>query len=181
MKRRFLLILVALVLALLCGCTQENTGRYDMEFRGERYTVDLDAGSITHKGELYLFAKEGTGDSVSYTIVYPNSARYFYNKTGMTANMSWSDGYDDERYVDGETLVDLLQEQKPQSKGSGFSVIGGILLILMGIPMILLPEVVFFISYGWMLKNAEPSDGMITYTRICGGVFILIGIVVLFL
>lgn len=55
------------------------------------------------------------------------------------------------------------------------------LLILMGIPMILLPEVAFFISYGWMLKNAEPSDGMITYTRICGGVFILIGIVVLFL
>ena len=49
MKRRFLLILVALVLALLCGCTQENTGRYDVEFRGERYTVDLDAGSITHK------------------------------------------------------------------------------------------------------------------------------------
>ena len=111
MKRRFLLILVALVLALLCGCTQENTGRYDVEFRGERYTVDLDAGSITHKGEMYLFAKEGTGDSVSYTIVYPNSARYFYNKSGMTANMSWSDGYDDERYVDGETLVDLLQEQ----------------------------------------------------------------------
>ena len=55
------------------------------------------------------------------------------------------------------------------------------MLILMGIPMILLPEVAFFISYGWMLKNAEPSDGMITYTRICGGVFILIGIFVLFI
>lgn len=180
MKRKFL-ILATLVLALLCGCTKANTGPYDVEFRGETYTLDLDAGSITHEGELYLFAKEGTGDSVRYTIVYPNSAKFFYNKTGMTANMSWSGGYDDVRYVDGETLVDLLQEQQPQSRGSGFSFVGGILLIIMGGVMLLWPEVAFFISYGWMLKNGEPSDGMITYTRVCGGVFILIGIFVLFI
>ena len=179
MKHR-LLILVVLILVLLCGCTQADTGPYDVEFRGERYTLNMDAGSITHEGELYLFAKEAEGDSVSYTIVYPNSAKYFYSKSGMTANMSWTHGYDSVRYVDGETLVDLLQEQQPQKEGSGFYLIGGILLILMGVPMILLPEVAFFISYGWMLKNAEPSDGMITYTRICGGVFILIGVVLLF-
>lgn len=175
MKSKFL-ILVVLVLALLCGCTPKDTGPYDVEFRGRSYTVDLSKGIILQGEDTYTFTRDGE----DYQLTYPNGATYHCTKQGIGSVSGWSDDYDEERYIPGDELIDLLEAQTPR-KTNGFTFAAGIMLILIGVGMLLAPGAAFFISYGWMLKNAEPSDGMITYTRICGGVFILIGIFVLFI
>ena len=40
-----------------------------------------------------------------------------------------------------------------------------------------IPELPFYLRYGWAVENAEPSDAYITVTRIGGAIAAVLGLV----
>jgi hypothetical protein len=55
----------------------------------------------------------------------------------------------------------------------------GIGLLLMGLGAVnfFLPEIPFYLRYGWAVENAEPSDAYITWTKIGGALAAVLGLV----
>ncbi|WMT42947.1 hypothetical protein RE628_12055 [Paenibacillus sp. D2_2] len=57
----------------------------------------------------------------------------------------------------------------------------GIICIIIGILNLAKPEFAWYLKEGWKVDgNSEPSDTYLAFTRIGGGVAILIGIIVFF-
>jgi len=54
-----------------------------------------------------------------------------------------------------------------------------ILVILLGAVNIFVPEIGWYISYGWRYKNAEPSNVALSLGRISGVILTVVGIGIL--
>lgn len=74
----------------------------------------------------------------------------------------------------------LTSDDQNQGSHSGQYFLIGIILILTGAIHIAAPRGMWYISYGWRYKNAEPSD-MALFVERAGGIFaIIIGVICLF-
>ena len=177
MKRPIFLMLCLLAAILLtaCGGRRENPNIFEKD----GFTVNREAGTITHGEDVYTYEISGGGSGSSIRITYPNGAAYFWEWTGNGGHGGWSDDYDPVRYTDGDTLIDLVNFQPPR-ESSGNPLLG-LLVIALGIFNLAVPRTAWYLSYGWRFKDAEPSDAALVLGRIGGGIAVFAGLLLFFL
>ena len=61
-----------------------------------------------------------------------------------------------------------------------WEIIGSIVIIIFGILLIFKPKTIWKIKHSWDIKNGEPSDGYIIFSK-CVGVFAIIVGIILFI
>lgn len=111
----------------------------------------------------------------------PTVPPIFGPTTAQAGTGGWSDDYSEDRYIPGDTLVELLSDGAQPEKSSGNSPFIGVLLLAIGGFNAISPQTSWYLSYGWRFKNAEPSDAALLLGR-CGGVLAaVIGLFLLFL
>ena len=159
MRPRILPLLLTLLL-LLCACGSEEppSSVYEVERGGRTYTVDQD----------------------NQTITYPDGSTYWWETSEMGGAGGWSDDYAPAAYVDGEVLLEVLGTGRAAPEKDGASPLLGLLIIGLGIWGVAAPRSVWYLSYGWRYKDAEPSDMALVAERLGGGVAIVVGVILLF-
>ena len=177
MKFLRLFFLFALLAALLAGCAA-TPEVYTVSYNGTDYTVDTVNGTISDGLYTYLYEIEGTSDRRSTTITYPGGAQYYWTQSSGGGLGGWSDDYDLSRYIDGDTLLNVLEMSAPKEY-SGHPVVG-LLLIALGAWYVLAPHSAWYLSYGWRYRDAEPSEAALIISRISGIAVILFGIFTIF-
>lgn len=181
MRARILPLLLTLLL-LLCACGSEEppSSVYEVERGGRTYTVDQDNQTITCDGEAYRFSVQGGGSQIRTEITYPDGSTYWWETSGMGGFGGWSDDYDPGAYVDGDVLLAVLGTDRVTPEEDGGNPLPGLLLIALGIWGAAAPRSVWYLSYGWRFKDAEPSDAALLAERLGGGIAVFIGIILLF-
>lgn len=94
--------------------------------------------------------------------------------------------YNDQSYTlntEEHTITHQDDVYRYEYKGNGFPKSFGliIILILFGLWNLLSPGTVWYLERGWRYKDAEPSDMALGYIRFCGGVIIIIALVLCFI
>ena len=74
----------------------------------------------------------------------------------------------------------MLGTDRASPEESGGSPPLGLLLIALGIWGAAAPRSVWYLSYGWRFKNAEPSEAALLAERLGGGVAVVVGIILCF-
>lgn len=174
---RFLLPLLVLALVLsACESTAPEPYIYSVSTsQGDvSVTVDTENCTITDGKDVYRYTVSASGHNISYDIIYPNGATYYWTTTQYGGTGGWTDDYDETRYIRGNILIDALEYNQPRER-SGNPLLG-ILLIGLGLFNCFAPETAFFFSKGWMFRDAEPSEAYLEMTRIGGGIVIFIGV-----
>ena len=59
-------------------------------------------------------------------------------------------------------------------------IIGSIVIFIFGLLLIFKPKTIWKIKHSWDIKNGEPSDGYIIFSR-CAGVFAIVVGIILFI
>lgn len=170
-------------LAMLTACGSEKvTQPYDVTYNGKTYTVDQVQQTITVDGEVCHYEIESRGSIVNFHVTYPDGSIYWWQEDQYGGMGGWNYGYDPERYVSGETLWEVLElDHSVERSASGKYVAPGLLLILLGVVNAAFPRAMWYLSYGWRFKNAEPSDAALLVGRAGGAVVAVAGVICLFL
>lgn len=159
----------------LCACSHEEPGPKTVAYNGKTYTIDEEAMTISDQENVYKYEIEGRGSSVSYRFIYPNGSTYYWTWSGNVGHGGWSSDYDETLYVDGYTLMDILDAERPrESEPKNVPVI--ILLLVVGIFNTAAPQTAWYLSDGWKYKNAEPSEAALEWTRLSGIIVIVIAV-----
>ena len=166
--RRRLCVLLTLLLLLLCACSADESGERTVEYGGQTFVVNTQAGTITCDGQVYRY--EGGGTSVEFT--YPDGSTFWWQMQGNMGHGGWSTDYDPEAkgYASGDALMEVLRKLKPPAAKNGGLLLAGVLLLLVGAVNAIAPAAVWELSDGWRFKNAEPSDTALAVYRF-GGIF----------
>ena len=171
------LLILALILSGCAGTASQMP--YDTNYSsGSRYysfTVDPAAGTIACGEDVYTYQVEKSGSRTNYVIDYPNGAIYHWTATEHGGAGGWSDDYDPERYIPGDVLVHSLELNQPREKTGNIFV--GLLLMGLGALNFFLPELSFYLRYGWAVRDAEPSDAYITAAKIGGVLAAVLGLI----
>ena len=61
-----------------------------------------------------------------------------------------------------------------------WEIIGSIVIFIFGILLIFKPKTIWKIKHSWDIKNGEPSDGYIIFSK-CVGVFAIVVGIILFI
>ena len=178
--KHFRILLPLLILALLlsaCGSTSQEPYEYTFSRNGQIKTLHInpEAQTILDGTTVYRYTVEEGSNQTYYEIVYPNGGRYYWTATKHGGQGGWSDGYNDRLYLSGDILVDALQVNRPREKVGNFGL--GLLLMGLGAVNFFLPELPFYLKYGWAVENAEPSDAYITWTKVGGVIAAVLGLV----
>lgn len=147
-----------------------------MELDGARYTVDTQNKTVASGGETYRYEIDGA----TTTITYPDGESYWWTRTEMGGYGGWSDGYDADRYVSGGVLLAALEAGQPEEhSGTNFVLI--VVVIAVGLFNVLAPGKAWYLSYGWMYRNAEPSDSALAMIRIGGAALLAAAVFLIFI
>lgn len=170
MKRTFCIFL--LLALLLTGCASKNPTEHRIDIDGNIRTVTLDpaAQTVTDGDDVYHYTVNGN----DLQITYPNGA--VYEESG--SSISWYGNYDSERYLSGFLLSNVIQSTR-SSPDEPAPLICALLLFALGLFGIVSPRGMWYLSYGWHYKDAEPSDTALTINRVGGVGFIILSIIVL--
>ena len=177
MKRIGVILLILILLFSGCGSRDSGIVVSHSSDGTADYVLDRTNSTVTMNDQVYTFES----DYKTVTITYPNGATWYRTTEGSFAHSGWSDDYDPERYVPGDTLYDIIyQAPKPKRTNPGVPIFS-ILCILIGIVNTAFPYVSRFLRHGLHVQNAEPTDDSLTLIRIGGVVSIILGIVLLIL
>lgn len=194
-KRIVILILAALLLLSFCACAEKKTQSalepYTTGWDGTVYTVtpiDNDKGTITDGTNTYSYRYDTSGSSYSVTFTYPDGETYRCMENGGTSGGAvFSSGsssldFDYDKYPDGMTLKRVLK-RSPSAKSEEKSTKNwGIILFLLFVGSIntACPQLTWYLDVGWKVKDAEPSEAALTWSRGIGVVLLIIaGIMIL--
>ncbi len=169
------LLPVVLILLLLCGCGTRETV-FQVDGRYGTYTVNTEACTITDGTYTYTY----NASENNIRITYPNGAWYSCSTGGQISNIGWSDDYDstpNSPYSDGDHLVDAVKKVTKTRKAEPGMVITALVLAVYGLFLLLAPEAAFHLRFGRWFKNAEPTEFAIKYTRIGGGIIMVLAII----
>ncbi len=174
--KKLILLLLSLAL-LLWGCasrevqTKHTVIAYDLTM-----AVDTQAKTITHGEDIYTYEISGN----TTRITYPDGSWYLEMDNGTGGSISWSDDYsDDGFYLRGMILLSALDQlPKPEPVKVG-KLLAALVLMGGGLFLVLKPEVAFGLRYGRWIKDAEPTEYAIGWTRFSGVAAIVIGIILL--
>jgi len=173
--RMAMLIVFVCVFAFLCACSREEPGPKLVQYNGKNYTIDEESSTISDGEHTYHYKVNGSGSSVNYHITYPNGSTYYWSWSGNMGHGGWSDDYDETRYTDGRTLMNVLEKQMPrESEPKNILLI--IILLIVGIFNAAAPQAAWYLSDGWRFKDAEPSEAALDWGRFIGIVLIVIAV-----
>lgn len=169
--KHFRIFLPLLILALvLSGCGKRRLEPYEYTFSLDNQVrtikINPETQTILDGTAVYTYEVEKTASGTSYVIDYPNGAVYHWTESKSGGAGGWSESYDDSTYISGNILVYALEENQPREKIGNFGV--GFLLMVLGGAKFFLPEIPFYLKYGWAVRDAEPSDTYLTLTRVGG-------------
>lgn len=172
----YLLILVMSLLLCACGATSTV---YTIEKNNVSYEVDTENETISDGINVYQYEFSGNKSSYDVNITYPDGSTYWFHMSGGAGHGGWSDDYDEDRYVDGDTLSDVLLEKAPKEVNSG-NWLAALIIAIVGIFNIVSPYSAWYLEYGWRYKNAEPSDIALGLNRVVGVIAVVAAVALLF-
>ncbi|MDO5293713.1 MAG: hypothetical protein Q4F05_13315 [bacterium] len=184
-EKRIFLIAIILVLSL-CACSSSTSkaDTYTVSKEGVSYTVDRNNSVISDESHEYHYTISGTSERYDIDIIYPDDSTYWWHGDSNGAMSSsyggGSDDYDENRYVPGGTLCDILEENELRHVSS-VNIIFVIILAVIGVFNVIWPYISWYLGYGWRYRDTEPSDAALVFNRISGIILILIAIVMIFL
>lgn len=127
---------------------------------------------------MYQYEFSGNKSSYDVNITYPDGSTYWFHMSGGAGHGGWSDDYDEDRYVDGDTLSDVLLEKAPKEVNSG-NWLAALIIAIVGIFNIVSPYSAWYLEYGWRYKNAEPSDIALGLNRVVGVIAVVAAVALL--
>lgn len=180
MRIAVLAFMTVMIVCLLSACSQkEETAGHTVMQNGKEYTIDYDAMTISDGTYVYHFQVNGRGNSsVHYEFVYPNGSKFYWTKQNNGGYGGWSDDYNEEAYVDGYTLLDVLDARTTKESRSK-NVILIIVLFVIGLFNAMTPETAWYLSDGWKFKNSEPSEAALGLTRFAGIAAMVLAVIML--
>lgn len=184
-----LAVLTALVLSL-SACAKKQTATASLEpyttgWDGTVYTVtpiDNDKGTIMDGTNTYSYRYDTSGSSYSVTFTYPDGETYTWKEDGNFSSGATSPDFDSGKYPDGMTL-DRVLKRSPSAKSEikstkSWGVI--LLLLLIGGINTACPQLTWYLDVGWKVKDGEPSEAALAWSRGTGIVMLVIaGIMIL--
>ena len=186
MKRFLVAILGVLLIFSFCACSSSDTGTsstYTVNKNGTDYVIDPDNGTISDGKHTCQYEISESSGGYIINITYPDGSTYWWRaqRSGnvTTGAGGWSDDYDADRYADGQTLCDVIEEKIPQTSGNA-NVFLIFILIAVGIFNTVWPRAAWYLEYGWRYKNAEPSDLVLGLNRFGGIIAILVAVIMAF-
>ena len=186
MKRFLVAILGVLMILSLCSCSPSDAGTnsaYTVNMNGTDYVVDPDNRTISDGKHTYQYNLTVGSSNYSIEITYPDGSTFWWHAQSSggvtTGGGGWSDDYDADRYVDGQTLCDVIEEKVPQTSGNA-NVFLIFVLIAVGIFNTLWPHAAWYLEYGWRYKNAEPSGLVLGLNRFGGIIAIIVAVIMTF-
>ena len=190
-----LAVLAALVLSL-SACAKKQTATASLEpyttgWDGAVYTItpiDAYKGTISDGTNTYSYRYDTSGSSYGVTFTYPDGETYRCTQNGSTSSgAAFSSGsasldFDFDKYPDGMTL-DRVLKRSPAAKYEEKSTKSwGIILFLLFVGSIntACPQLTWHLDVGWKVKDAEPSEAALAWSRGTGIVMLVIaGIMIL--
>lgn len=121
------------------------------------------------------------------TFTYPDGETYRCMQNGSTSSGavfssgSTSPDFDFDKYPDGMTLKRVL-EQSPSAKSEKKSTKNwGIILFLLFVGGIntACPQLTWYLDVGWKVKDAEPSEAALGWSRTVGVVLLIVAVVMM--
>ena len=185
MGRVSLLLLSLFLVLLLAACGGKETSDSYTVTRGDTvYTVDRVEKTIFDGTNTYRYTFAGDAEAYSVNITYPDGSTYYWdqgrsNGVASVGQGGWSEDYDPDRYVSGETLRSVLVAGAPAYKEPK-NVLVIIVLLAVGVFNVAAPRAAWYISKGWQFKDAEPSDLALTVSRGSGIVALIVAAVLIF-
>ena len=188
-----LAVLAALVLSLSACAKQKATASlepYTTGWDGAVYTItpiDAYKGTISDGTNTYSYRYDTSGTGYSVTFTYPDGETYRCMENGSTSGGAvFSSGsssldFDYDKYPDGMTLKRVL-ERSPSAKSEEKSTKNwGIILLLLLIGGIntACPRLTWHLDVGWKVKDAEPSEAALGWSRTVGVVLLIVAVVMM--
>ena len=158
-----------------------ETKMYAVAIEGEEFTVDTVNQVIMTQDDV-CYEYECYKNRI--VIKYPNGAEYRTNFHEYGNDSGYTKGYDEEQYVAGDILVDVLAKERGKAnrfKEWAPKILVSVLCIGIGLGALIRPDIAWFFQYGWKFKNAEPSDDSLIGMRFGGVISIIAGLVILFI
>lgn len=185
MKKRSLIFVFAIIMLLvLASCSEASDEELDKVYKinvnNKEFIVDTATQTITDGENEYTYTfKDNTA-----RIYYPDNSSYWWTFTDNGGYGGWSDDYDENKYIDGDTLISALDgravnKHEPKKEQKVYNPIG-LLFIALGIFNIAKPEKAWYFARGWQFKNSEPSDEALVVERLTGGIAIIMGLCIFF-
>ena len=182
-----LAVLAALVLSL-SACAEKQTKNaiepYSIGWDGRVYTVtpiDNDKGTISDGTNTYSYRYDAGGSGYSVTFAYPDGETYTWKEDGNFSSGATSPDFDSGKYPDGMTL-DRVLKRSPAAKHEEKSTKNwGIILFLLFVGGIntACPQLTWYLDVGWKVKDAEPSEAALGWSRTVGVVLLIVAVVMM--
>ncbi len=177
--KKWLLALLFVLIVLCSSCDLQKETVYDVQLQGKIFRIDTINSTITCDSREYSYKVNGN----KITVTYPDQVTYLWTQeenAGYGGYGGLNGSFDESRYVSGELLVSALSsELLPASDGKNYLFI--IILMLLGAWNAISPYSSWYLSHGWRYRNAEPSDAVLTLTRVGGIIAVGAGILMIFL
>ena len=190
-KRRNIMLMVLILAALalsLSACAEKQTKNalepYSIGWDGRVYTVtpiDNDKGTISDGTNTYSYRYDASGTGYSVTFTYPDGETYTWKEDGNFSSGATSPDFDSGKYPDGMTLKRVL-EQSPSAKSEKKSTKNwGIILFLLFVGGIntACPQLTWHLDVGWKVKDGEPSEAALGWSRTVGVVLLIVAVVMM--
>ncbi len=182
-----LAVLAALVLSL-SACAEKQTKNalepYSIGWDGRVYTVtpiDNDKGTISDGTNTYSYRYDASGSGYSVTFAYPDGETYTWTENSSSGRGEASLNFDFEKYPSGMVLKRVL-EQSPSAKSEKKSTKNwGIILFLLFVGGIntACPQLTWYLDVGWKVKDGEPSEAALGWSRTVGVVLLIVAVVMM--
>lgn len=186
MKKLLIAAISVLLVMSLCACSSSEgeTGRtYTANRNGITYVIDLENGTVFDGTHTYQYEISGDSGGYSIDITYPDGSTYWWRTQSSgsftTGSGGWSDDYHENRYVDGDTLCDVLEEIVPKEREPK-NVLLIVVLLVLGSFNTFSPYTAWYLEYGWRYRNAEPSDLALGLNRLGGIAAIIFAVILIF-
>lgn len=179
--KKLLLLTVTIVISLsLVACSSlGSSNTYTVTMKDTVFTVDTGNGTVFDGVHTYDYSVSGDSSKYRIEVIYPDGSIYWQQMSGGAGTGGWSDDYDRERYVDGNTLCFVLKSAVPKSRTFPLITVG--LFIIVGLINVAFPQAAWYCSYGWRYRDAEPSEVALLVCRGTGVLALVIGIVMIFI
>ena len=183
-----LMLLVAMVMVLNFSACAKQTESYTAPYTIERpdgtvYTVtpsDDTAGTISDGANTYSYRYKSAGNGYSVTFTYPDGETYTWTENSSSGRGEASLNFDFEKYPSGMVLKGLLRKVRTTQEDTSAKNWGLIFfLFFVGAVNTAWLRGVWYLDIGWKVKDAEPSEAALGWSRTVGVVLLIVAVVMM--